>query len=95
MWATTLEIFDIRSNSSLKTGGEEEHREFFKLCSLIFAFLDNCITKQEGEHFDINTIYERIKELNNKHNIINVLQGIKVSIQHIDSKTKCDFLYWN
>ena len=92
IWATTLEIFDIKNESTLKIGGgNEEHREFFKLCSLVLSFIDKTTTEKEKENFILEEVYNRLLELNNKYNILGLLRGLSVSINHIDKKNKNDF----
>lgn len=92
IWATTLEIFDIKNKSNLKIGGgNEEHREFFKLCSLILSFIDKTTTEKEKENFVLEEVHSRLLELNNKYNILDLLSGLRVSINTIDKKNKNDF----
>lgn len=92
IWATTLEIFDIKNKSTLKIGGgNEEHREFFKLCSLILSFIDKTTTEKEKENFNLEEVHSRLFELNNKYKILGLLSGLSVSINHIDKKNKNDF----
>lgn len=92
IWATTLEIFDIKNKSSLKIGGgNEEHREFFKLCSLILSFIDKTTTESEKANFVLEEVYDKLVILNDKYNILNLLRGLSVSINHIDKKNKNDF----
>ncbi len=91
IWATTLEIFDIKNKSTLKIGGgNEEHREFFKLCSLILSFLDKATTDIEKQNFILIDTHKRLDELNQKHNILNLLSGLSVSMNSI-KKNKNDF----
>ncbi|MFA7086714.1 MAG: RelA/SpoT domain-containing protein [Aliarcobacter sp.] len=92
IWATTLEIFDIKNKSTLKIGGgNEEHREFFKLCSLVLSFIDKTTTDNEKENFNLEEVHTRLFELNNKYKILGLLSGLSVSINHIDKKNKNDF----
>lgn len=92
IWATTLEIFDIKNESSLKIGeGNQEHREFFKLCSLILSFIDKTTTEIEKTNFVLEEVYDKLVTLNNKYNILGLLRGLNVSINHIDKKNKNDF----
>lgn len=92
IWATTLEIFDIKNKSTLKIGGgNEEHREFFKLCSLILSFIDKTTTDNEKENFNLEELHTRLFELNNKYKILGLLSGLSVSINYIDKKNKNDF----
>lgn len=92
IWATTVEIFDMKHKSSLKIGGgNEEHREFFKLCSLVLSFLDKTTTEEEKENFNLEKVHSRISELNEKHKILSLLSGLSVSISYIDKKNKNDF----
>lgn len=96
-WATAVEIVDIFTESSLKTGcGDVEWSKFFKETSVLFSEIEgyypvDCKTKEEAEEY-LNERVDNILNLNKKLNIITTFIGFSVT-SHILPKDE-NFKYF-
>lgn len=77
-WATAVEIIGLYKGVSYKSGlGDEDTREFLCICSNLFAIQEG--TPIDPRYYDKN-LYEELKKLNEKLNIIDYLKGLTVII---------------
>lgn len=86
LWATAVETMGLFKKESIKSGfGSEDVKRFFVLVSALFA-------KKEGQPLPPNVIdnqdkiVSEIKGLNNKHNYLGFLSGIRVVVENQEAK---------
>lgn len=83
-WATAVEVLDTKSKTKIKQGsGESWNREFFKLCSELFALLEN---SSKENNISKKDICQKIEKLVKKHNILQNLKALAVSNKNIENQ---------
>lgn len=88
-WATAVETLGLIEKSSFKTGeGDAEFKEFFKLCSALFAHHEKQPVSEELRGFSIAELAKQLKTLEEKLNIFQKLQGVVISSQYIGTNNK-------
>lgn len=88
IWATAVEMMGIYTKSNLKASqGDKEILRFFTIVSSIFAIQENMPTCPNTPRF-MGDLIPEMKELNEKHKILDILSALKVSI---DYTTKLNF----
>lgn len=86
-WATAVEVLGMKGESKIKQGkGEDYHKEFFKLSSALFSYTENTTISSKYKSLLKKDICEKIAELNQKHNILQNLSGLAVSVQNIERR---------
>jgi len=82
IWATAVEMMDMISGSSLKSGEQSEVSEFFRICSALFSKIEGTAPVPDTPT-DRTEIINRIRELDAKLNILNRLDtgsfAVKIS----------------
>lgn len=90
IWATALETMGIYTNNNLKASqGNKDILKFFTLVSSVFAIQENTNVCPDTSN-QLNELIEEIKDLDQKHHIIDTLNGIKIVISHISNKKITD-----
>lgn len=81
LWATALETMGIFTHQALKAGkGDDELKRFFVLISALFAIIENAANvPNTGNRKEI---IDEIREINYKHNYMNMLRAFRVAIEH-------------
>ncbi|EGK8090855.1 RelA/SpoT domain-containing protein [Campylobacter lari] len=83
-WATAVEIIDMGSNSKIKQGnGEIIYKDFFKLSSVLFSYLEKTNAMEQYKSYDLKKTYYFLKKLYTKHNILDYLSALVISNEHI------------
>lgn len=86
-WATAVEVLGMKGESKIKQGkGENYHKESFKLSSALFSYTENTTISSKYKSLSKKDICEKIAELNQKHNILQNLSGLAVSVQNIERR---------
>ena len=88
-WATAVETPGLIEKSSFKTGeGDTEFKDFFKLCSALFAHYEKQPVSEELRGFSVIELAKELKILEEKLNIFQKLQGVAISSQYIGTNNK-------
>lgn len=86
LWATALETMGLFTNQALKAShGEEDTLRYFALVSSLFA-LEEEETIIPGTPNNSSDIIQELKDLESKHNYVEVLSAIRVAVDHLDEK---------
>ena len=82
IWATALETIGLFTNQALKAGkGNKGILRFFVVISSLFAIKENC-SICPGTVNDADELIAEIRQLNNKHHVLDMLRAIRVVIEH-------------
>lgn len=82
-WATAVEVLDMKSKTKIKQGnGEVWNKDFFKLCSELFALLENTNNNNKSK----SDICIKIYELDMEHNILQNLRALAVLNKNIEEQ---------
>ena len=88
-WATAVEVLEIKSNSKIKEGnGNKDEKEFFKLASALFSFIENTPRLNDYENFTKEETVQKIEVLHEKKKILDYLLKLLISNKNIDDRTK-------
>lgn len=78
-WATAVETLGVIDKVSYKSGfGEEENRKFFKLASALFSLKEKSNVLEEYKHFPKDELVQKLKDVDQKQQILAKLKGISV-----------------
>lgn len=81
-WATAVEILGLYKKQSYKSGlGDEDTKEFLCLCSNLLAIQEGTPIDKKYYNYKEKELYEKLKELNDKLNIIDTLKGLTVAVE--------------
>ena len=102
IWATAVETLGLAGKGYLKIGeGEDDLKRFFALVSSLFAIKEKTSTVPNTPN-NINDIVSEIRKLNEKHNYLDMLQGLSLIKdsedffkQHINRKNGYYILIFN
>lgn len=85
LWATAVETMGLFMKQAIKSGqGSQDIKRFFVLISALFAIQENQ-NVPPGVGNDIVSIGLEIKELDEKHNYLDFLSGIRVAVDNTDN----------
>lgn len=83
-WATAVEVLDMKSKTKIKQGnGEIWNKEFFKLCSELFALLENTSNENNVSKRDICS---KIFKLDKEHKILENLSALAILNNNIEKQ---------
>lgn len=95
LWATAVEILDMQNISKIKQGkGNNIHKEFFKLCSVIFAKVEQTMVLDEFKENDYSTVCYFLNKLDKKHQIMGTLAGLAIANNHIIQSGKKEYFFF-
>ena len=78
-WATAVETLGLILNASLKSGeGDEQYKEFFRLCGALFAYDEKTNVQSDFAAYTQTEIIEKIISLNKSINITTLLSGTTI-----------------
>ena len=87
-WATAVEVLGMKSDFKIKEGnGKTDDKEFFKLSSALFSFVENTPILNDYQNFSKAEIIEKIKTLNAKNKTLEKLLKLLISNKNIDDRT--------
>lgn len=93
-WATAVETYGSLSGVSIKTGdGDEKVRQFFRLCSMIFACREDTPLIPEFKALGMNKICLELKELENELQILKKLKNVE-DLESEDQELSSNYGYY-
>ena len=94
LWATAVETMGLFTKEAIKSGqGSDDIKRFFVLVSALFAIKENQPIPPNVIN-DVDKIVPEIEEINAKNNYLDFLSGIRVAVDHQESKlNKSDIGY--
>ena len=95
-WATAVEILSFKTSSNLKLGeGEEYHKEFFRLCSILIAHQEKTPIHSDYKELNRAEIIYKIAKLDKEHNILKNLSALTLTSKNIQADlTNKGFYYY-
>ena len=85
-WATAIEILSFKTAFNLKLGeGEEYHKEFFRLCSVLIAHQEKTTIHEKYKDLSMSQIIQKIASLDKTHNIIANLSALTITSKNIQA----------
>ena len=87
IWATALETFGFITNQALKAGqGSKDILRFFVVVSSLFAIKEKCPVVP-GTVNDAKELMAEVKDINDRHHVLDMLKAIRTVIDHDTEKT--------
>lgn len=84
-WATAVETLGLILNSSFKTGkGEEKYKQFFRLCSVAFAYKENTAIHPDYQKYSEHDIHQQLKSITQETQVLSKLKGMNIASKHIE-----------
>lgn len=82
IWATALETIGFFTNQALKAGqGNKDILRFFVVVSSLFAIKEGCPVVP-GTVNDEKKLMDEVKEINDRHHVLDMLKAIRTVIDH-------------
>ncbi|MGK0557049.1 RelA/SpoT domain-containing protein [Bordetella bronchiseptica] len=93
-WATAVETMSTFLNQGLKVGGgDQQYREYLKICSALFCHLEKCPGVPGYEQHSFSDLKVMLTDMERELEIIPKLQGFSVAAQNIDVSGKPNSAY--
>ncbi|HEA3249401.1 RelA/SpoT domain-containing protein [Pasteurella multocida] len=84
-WATAVETLGLLLNSSFKTGrGEEKYKQFFRLCSVAFAYKEKTAIHPDFQKYSEQDIHQQLKSITQETQVLSRLKGMNIASRHIE-----------
>lgn len=93
-WATAVETLEVIDKVSYKSGdGQEAECEFFRIASALFSLKENSPVLEECRQLTKEDLTGRLKEIDEKQQILNRLKGLSTLKASVSLKSKSDVYY--